>query len=374
MTVRLTIRNAGDTADSYRVEPVEQVDGELRFDEAALTARLAPGGVRTVELRYTPPRDRVGAGLDVASRFGVPGADLAREAGDAAGARFGIALRVVSQADPSAAACAAFAVDVPGRVRVDRSDPGTSGGVPGTPVPRTARRGIPLLVGAFVLVLIVIAAVVAVQAGGGRDNDSSAGSPPGAAAAGGEGGGIGGSDGNGGRDGGGSPPPSSPGKPGGGNGNSNENGNGNGKVPSTLPPSAPKQVEMRDLYGLPLETAERELAEDGLKARVVVDEHSGIPKNNVRGTEPEEGVLVDVGSTVVLHVADGKFQLRNYVGQNVDTAAASLRDLGLNPVKVPSEKNLQVPHMQVVAMSPRAESWVQAGDSVTLTYQYNPIK
>ncbi|MGR7002471.1 COG1470 family protein [Yinghuangia aomiensis] len=120
VTVRLTVRNAGRRPDTYRVEPIEQVAGRLDFDAASLTYTLAPGESRVVVLRYTPPRDRIGFGIDIASRFGIPGADAAGRANDTRGGRFGVALRIVSTGGTTrAAAGAAFALDIPRRFQYD---------------------------------------------------------------------------------------------------------------------------------------------------------------------------------------------------------------------------------------------------------------
>ncbi|MFD0346912.1 hypothetical protein ACFQ0M_14330 [Kitasatospora aburaviensis] len=77
VVVHLVVRNAGTVSTGYHLEPVEPVEGRLDYDRSAVAAPLAPGQTRQVELRYTLPFDRIGTGLDIASLFGVPGADLA---------------------------------------------------------------------------------------------------------------------------------------------------------------------------------------------------------------------------------------------------------------------------------------------------------
>ncbi len=87
--VDLLVCNSGPRATGFHLEPVEPVRGRLDFDRRAAGAPLASGATRRIELRYTVPLDLVGPALDIASRFGVPAADVVGRAQGALPSRFG---------------------------------------------------------------------------------------------------------------------------------------------------------------------------------------------------------------------------------------------------------------------------------------------
>lgn len=349
-TVRLLVRNAGRRPDGYRVETVEPPAGRLEWDEAALAAPLAPGEYRSVEVRYTPPRDRAATGLDIASRFGVPGTEELGRAHDARSDRFGVALRVLSDAGQGAA-CAAFAIDVPGRVRVERdgSDPSGAG-----------RRGRPLpkLIGASALAVVVILTVaVGVHANNGAD----ASTETGAGGAGGVGtsfaaptGESGGSTSprapatGGGSAGGGTSTRPGPTRPGAGKSSSDPSrpgqppGGGPAGGGSTPPPKVADSVVPRtvDLTG----TAAKDLiTKAGLVPRVEVVPNSRGPEGVVITSEPAAGTTVATGSTVTIRVRDAKTQVPPVAGLSEEDARTRIRAAGLLPTftrtKTPDSRN-----------------------------------
>nr|BEK70551.1 hypothetical protein KPHV_77780 [Kitasatospora purpeofusca] len=214
--VDLLVCNSGPRATGFHLEPVEPVRGRLDFDRRSAGAPLASGATRRIELRYTVPLDLVGPGLDIASRLGVPAADVVGRAQGALPSRFGVALRVAATSAHQGAACAAFAVDVPGQLDVDphrdgdrgrddgnqggRSSGGDGGRGGGRPSPgrpstpgRPHRPGRPdggtgggcgpLVIAVLVAVVAVLVAVVVVLGLGRGRGTSTAGPVEGAASA-----------------------------------------------------------------------------------------------------------------------------------------------------------------------------------------------
>ncbi|WP_406086486.1 PASTA domain-containing protein [Kitasatospora purpeofusca] len=197
--VDLLVCNAGPRATGFHIEPVEPVPGRLDFDRRAAGAPLASGATRRVELRYTVPWDLVGLGLDIASRFGVPAAGVVGQVQGARPSRFGVALRVAATSAHQGAACAAFAVDVPGQLDVDLDRDGGGGGRngggrpspgrpatpgrpqrPGQPDGRTSGGCGPLMIAVLVAVVAALVAVAMVLGLGRGSGTSSTG--PGAGA------------------------------------------------------------------------------------------------------------------------------------------------------------------------------------------------
>ncbi|MEV0194678.1 hypothetical protein AB0I39_39925 [Kitasatospora purpeofusca] len=208
--VDLLVCNAGPSTTGFHLEPVEPVGGRLDFDRRAAEAQLASGATRRIELRYTVPLDLAGPALDIASRFGVPAADVAGRVQGALPSRYGVALRVAATSAHHGAACAAFAVDVPRQIDVDgqhgggrsgggdggsgggRSGGGDGGSGGGRPAParpdggtggRTGGGCGPLVIAMVVAVVAVVAVMVAafVVLGRSRDGGTSAAGPGGSA-------------------------------------------------------------------------------------------------------------------------------------------------------------------------------------------------
>ncbi|MGA4544679.1 PASTA domain-containing protein [Uniformispora flossi] len=332
VTVRLTVRNAGRRPDTYRVEPIEQVAGRLDFDAASLTYTLAPGESRVVVLRYTPPRDHIGFGIDIASRFGIAGAEAAGRANDTRGGRFGVALRIVSTSGTTrAAAGAAFAIDIPRRFQYDpnRGDP--RGGVR----PK-------LLAGVGAAAVIVALAVVAAVALGGSDGGGTPAAPgpgveavtvasvdPGVGGTG-RGGDTSGSDdpdgsnGSNGENGG-----TISGRGGGTAGSGANAGNGGKPGPGTTPPTARRDFVVPNTSGMTTQEAKDAIAKAGLAPSIQPVPNSRGPQGAVIDTYPAGGEIVGEGSTVVVRVHDGNTTVPNVVGMDQETARTTLRDAGL---------------------------------------------
>lgn len=399
-TVRLVVRNAGTRPDTYRVEPVEQVPGRLDFAASELNGPLAPGGMRIVEVRYTLPRDHVARGLDIASRFGVPGAEAADRVADGHGARFGVALRVVSTTANAGAAVAAFAVDVPGRLRRERETRQDGNAA------RGRGRSVPVLVGGAVLALILAAAGVAAVAanegddgseggsGGGSiaipapivpgSGDTSAGTGTSNAANAGNGGTNSGNNGsnagtntgNGGKAGGNSGTNAgnsgtnagNGGKAGGNSGtNSGNTGTNSGSGSGTT-----KFAVVPDIVGLDPDAAEKKIKDAGL---VVTDIefalNSGGPELQVMSVTPKAGTQVEKGSGLFVRMRDGKVEMPEVVGKDVATATAKLQDVGLKAATVTQYDDTKALGVVLKADYTAGQS-VGLGKTVTLTYNAKP--
>lgn len=327
VTVRLTVRNAGRRADTYRVEPIEQVAGRLDFDAASLTYTLAPGESRVVVLRYTPPRDHIGFGIDIASRFGIPGADVAGRANDTRGGRFGVGLRIVSTGGTTrAAAGAAFAIDIPRRFQYDPNRGGPRGG---------ARPK--MLAGVGAVAVVVVLAVVAAVALGGSDDGGTTAAPgssveavtvasvdPGAGGTG-RGGGSGASDNSDGSNGENGGATSGRGSAGSGT----NAGNGGKSGPATTPPTVRRDFVVPNTSGMTAQEARDAIAKAGLAPSIQPVPNSRGPQGAVIDTYPAGGEIVGEGSTVVVRVHDGNTTVPNVVGMDQETARITLRDAGL---------------------------------------------
>ncbi|MGW6914879.1 PASTA domain-containing protein [Kitasatospora sp. NPDC054939] len=353
--VRLRVRNAGDRPDSYRLEPLEPVDGRLEFDERLLARPLAPGQEREVELRCTPPRDHLGGGLDAASRFGVPGAEAAGLVNGVAGARFGVALRVVSATAGQGAACAAFAIDLPDRPDLDldldrdRDHDRGAGRRPSRSAPRpTPRSGgagrSGLLLGVVVVLIAAATALVLVLGlGTGVGGSGSGGS------------GSGGSGGGEAR-----PPVTGPGgpstspspvKPGNGvspgtgvnPGNGVNPGSGNGGRGGGSPSPSAALIIVPEVVGLTREAATAKLRALGLTVAGERVEVGRAPENQVIGANPAAGARVARGSEVLLRLSDGRAELPRVAGLSSADAELLLKKAHFTNVTLQKEESRTLP-------------------------------
>ncbi|MDI2128580.1 PASTA domain-containing protein [Yinghuangia seranimata] len=374
VTVRMHVRNTGAYPDTYRVEPVERVEGRLEFDAAPLTVPLPPGRTQVVEIRYTLPADRVGQGLDIASRFGIPGADVLGEAHEAQSDRFGVALRVVSTTGGRGAACAAFAVDVPGRLHFDRQQ-GNTGAARG--------RSLPMLVGAVVVALIVVGAAVVALAANKDDDGGSTASGPGRSVT--SGGGFADSGGFGpGPDTPVTAPITTPGSGNGGakgsvsgNGNGNSNGNSNGiGGKSGGNGSGTDFVTLPDLTGKTTDEADKKLKELGLTADGEWVENTGPAENTVLSTVPKGGTKVQRGSQVFVKLSDGRANVPDVIGKSEADAVAAIRKNGFTTARAtdyPRGEGQSCALGTVLSTDPGPNKSKPYGSSVTVTVCQKPL-
>ncbi|MFB8236978.1 PASTA domain-containing protein [Kitasatospora purpeofusca] len=386
--VDLLVCNSGPRATGFHLEPVEPVRGRLDFDRRSAEAPLASGATRRVELRYTVPLDLVGPGLDIASRFGVPAADVVGQVQGARPSRFGVALRVAATSAHQGAACAAFAVDVPGQLDVDLDRDGDRGGegnggrgggrptapgqrpAPGRPQRpeqpdgRTGGGCGPLAIAVLVAVVAVLVAVVVVLGLGRGSGTATAGPGEGAAPA--------------------QPAPTPitsatsattvSGRPGGGGGG----GGGGGKVKSSPSPSprssspTPRTVVLPPLAGLDRATAEAKLKDLGLRSTAATVTAGRLPALQVLATDPAAGAEVPAGATVVLRVSDGRAPVPAVAGLTRAEAEKLLRDLRFTKVTVSGEQNRTKPVNQALRTDPAAGTVVPLDAPVTLWFAAKP--
>ncbi|MFJ3792399.1 PASTA domain-containing protein [Kitasatospora sp. NPDC090091] len=398
VAVHLVVRNAGTVSTGYHVEPVEPVEGRLDYDRSAVAAPLAPGQTRQVELRHTLPFDRIGAGLDIASLFGVPGADLAGQVQGARSERFGVALRVVATSGGLGAACAAFAVDVPGRIdldldldgapdgdrgnRQDRPDgsggsdgpgssarPGAGGGRP-RPGPhqppgwspahqptRPARRSGgcgPLAV--VLIVLLVLAVLAAVLLGLGRrsDGDSSGRPAPTASAA--------------------PSPTAEPSTVRPTTGSTKPAPSPTRTRPTTSPATSPAAttVAVPNLVGLDQEAAAQKLLALGLAVDGDYVESNGVPELQIISTEPKAGAKVAPGSKVFLHISDGRATVPDVAGKTQAQAEQALRDHHFTNITVSTEPSTSTAAGLATRTDPVKGRSVGLKTPITLWIAYRP--
>ncbi len=402
----LLVYNAGPRPTGFRIEPVEPVQGRLDFDRRAAEAPLPPGATRRIELRCTVPFDLVGLGLDIASRFGVPGADALGQVQGARYSRLGVALRVTAISARQGAACAAFAVDVPGQLDVDlggghggaqsgngngRGGGGGRGGgnaagggrpSPGQPQRPDGRSGGgcgPLVIAVLVAVVAVLVAVVLVL-GVGRDSGVTA---------------VGSGDAVPSRP---SPAPLTPvasvtpaasvtsvpsvsaaaspsGRPG--------TGGTGGKVktspspsPRTTSPSPSpslRTVVLPPLAGLGQAAAEAKLKDLGLRSTARTVTAGRLPALEVLATEPAAGSEVPEGASVVLRVSDGRAPVPDIAGLTRADAEKFLRDLHFTKVTASGTEDRAKPVNQALRTDPAAGTVVPLDSPVTLWYAAKPI-
>ncbi|MFF2043137.1 PASTA domain-containing protein [Kitasatospora sp. NPDC058170] len=404
--VRLTVRNAGQVSTGYLLEPVEEVEGRLEFDPAVLAAPLPPDRSRTVELRYTPPFDRLGAGLDLASLFGVPGADLAGQVQGARSDRFGVALRVVAASPGQGAACAAFAVDVPGRIDLDwddrtqdgrdqddradrRPSRNDQGAVRRPRIPAAGRRPAPghhpeqgpqyrlpprrRGCGPSAVIAVVIAvlaaAVLVFAVGRSRSGPAAQGSPttpaPTASPA----------------------PPPSPSPSASVPRSPSPSGSTRPRSPSPTRPSpsrsaspsasvspSAKPVTVPDLVGLDQASAEQRLYDLGFAADGDYVDSGGVPELQIIGTDPKAGTRVAPGSTVFLRISNGRAVIPAVAGLTLAEAQKALKAAHLTNVTVSGQGVLDTPLGQAIRTDPEKGTSVALNAPVVLWYAVKPAK
>ncbi len=136
-----------------------------------------------------------------------------------------------------------------------------------------------------------------------------------------------------------------------------------------------KQVKIPEVSGLPINEAQRELTNIGLKITTNLISDPNIPKGRAVKTDPPAGESVDINSSVILYSSDGPKQQRviipNLIGMNINDAVKMLQDKRLDPfpiqVKI-TDKNYD---LQVKSTNPLANEEVPVGTRVEIQfYQY----
>ncbi|MGQ4363588.1 Stk1 family PASTA domain-containing Ser/Thr kinase [Streptomyces sp. SAS_272] len=136
----------------------------------------------------------------------------------------------------------------------------------------------------------------------------------------------------------------------------------------------PEIVKVPDVQGSALKKAEELLKKDGLEPGLVTEEFSDkIALGAVISTDPEAGAQRRAGTAISLVVSKGSpVDVPDVSGEDLDDARAELEEAGLT-VKVASEQvNSEVDKGKVAAQTPKADSRVAEGDTVTLTLSKGP--
>jgi len=122
-----------------------------------------------------------------------------------------------------------------------------------------------------------------------------------------------------------------------------------------------------DVVGLPVATAEKDIANAHLVSQVVPRASSSVPKNDVISTSPPNGTNVAKNSTVKLFVSTGAQMVKvpRVVGSNVSTAQSTLQNAGFQVTTQPLP-NSTAPAGQVVRQSPPGGTLAAKGSQVTI--------
>jgi serine/threonine-protein kinase len=133
--------------------------------------------------------------------------------------------------------------------------------------------------------------------------------------------------------------------------------------------SGPEQVGVPPVVGLTQSAAIAAVQDAQLKVKVK-PKPSDQPAGQVIGSNPPEGSMVDVGSSVTLFVSTGEVAVPDVVNMTQSDAEATLRDRGFNPVAVPVTGG-GTPGT-VVSQSPTAGSFARLGSTVTINVVQQP--
>ncbi|MBK9977614.1 MAG: PASTA domain-containing protein [Gemmatimonadetes bacterium] len=128
------------------------------------------------------------------------------------------------------------------------------------------------------------------------------------------------------------------------------------------------------LVGLASEDAERELKKAGLQLGQLQEQPSDSARGLVLGSNPSDGQVVPLGTRVDLIVSAGPAQLTmpDVVGQDYESAAALLAQLGLVTAPPDYDPDSTLPRGAVVSQSPAAGASVAAGTTITLRVAGTP--
>ncbi len=138
--------------------------------------------------------------------------------------------------------------------------------------------------------------------------------------------------------------------------------------------AGPRQVEVPDLAGLPVEEAAEELTGRQLRAERRTTHHPSVPQDAVIATEPAPGRMVDEGSEVTLSVSLGPtpIPVPTVTGQELAAARDTLADLDLDLEVVGRRYDGDVPSGHIISQQPAPETVRFAGDSVEVVVSDGP--
>lgn len=136
----------------------------------------------------------------------------------------------------------------------------------------------------------------------------------------------------------------------------------------------PEIVKVPDVTGARLDKAEELLKKDGLEPGLVTEDFSDdVDQGAVISTEPAAGAKRRAGTAVSLVVSKGSpIDVPDVTGDDLGDARAELQEAGLK-VKVSAERvNSEVDKGKVAAQTPKGDSRLAVGDTVTLTLSKGP--
>ncbi|MFJ9420882.1 Stk1 family PASTA domain-containing Ser/Thr kinase [Streptomyces sp. NPDC101249] len=136
----------------------------------------------------------------------------------------------------------------------------------------------------------------------------------------------------------------------------------------------PETVRVPALGGVALDEARARLKKDGLEPGMVTREFSAdVAKGSVIGTDPAAGTERRAGAAVALTVSKGSpVDVPDVTGEDLADARQELQDAGLKVKVAAAQVNSEFDKGQVAAQSPRADSQLAEGDTVTLTVSKGP--
>ena len=143
-----------------------------------------------------------------------------------------------------------------------------------------------------------------------------------------------------------------------------------GSTVNLIVSAGPEQVEVPPVVGLTQQDAISAIQD----ADLVVDVEpvdSDQPAGTVVSSDPVEGTLVDVGSTVVISVSTGEVTVPGVVGRSEGSATTILEQAGFTVRPVYEETDEASPGT-VIAQSPAGDSTARLGTTVVLTVAKAP--
>uniref|UniRef100_UPI00351CFD21 Stk1 family PASTA domain-containing Ser/Thr kinase n=1 Tax=Agromyces sp. H17E-10 TaxID=2932244 RepID=UPI00351CFD21 len=139
-------------------------------------------------------------------------------------------------------------------------------------------------------------------------------------------------------------------------------------------PSSARKVPA--LAGMTYEQAVEELQKLGLPATEVDQNSETVPADQVIGSDPAEGVIVDAGQAITVFVSTGREAVKvpDTVNMSLADAQKALTDAGLTPGKETRTNSPTVPADVVIATNPEAGKSVEKGSTVEFTLSNGKVE
>jgi eukaryotic-like serine/threonine-protein kinase len=136
----------------------------------------------------------------------------------------------------------------------------------------------------------------------------------------------------------------------------------------------PEIVKVPDVRDTALDKAQEQLKKDGLEPGLVTEEFSDdVTRGSVISTDPEAGARRRAGTAIALVVSKGKpIDVPDVTGDDPDDARAELEKAGLTVKTATEQVNSEVDKGKVAEQTPKADSRLAEGDTVTLTLSKGP--